>query len=213
MDEREIQALRACHVAVFGCGAAGGNLAEHLARMGVGSLALLDRDRVGPENLGLQPYETSDVGRTKVRALADRLGRAMPDLRVLPLHGPLDAKLARRALAFDGLKLVVDAFDNVESRALAGRLAGAASVSCLHVGLSGDGFAEASWGEAYALAPAAAPDPCRVPLSRGLCLVLAALAGKALAERVAEQVEHSYSVTWKDLVVTRHRAGGAGRLL
>ena len=44
LSDRECQALSERKVAVIGCGGLGGYVAEHLARVGVGTLRLVDAD-------------------------------------------------------------------------------------------------------------------------------------------------------------------------
>lgn len=97
-------------VAVWGCGALGGAVAESLARAGVAKLTLRDNSSVAPGLLPRQPYDDADVGRMKVRALADRLKRIRPeDLEVVSdtanlLRAPLD-----ESDWTDGADLVIDA--------------------------------------------------------------------------------------------------------
>jgi integrative and conjugative element protein (TIGR02256 family) len=83
------------HVAIWGCGALGGHVAEFLARSGVRKLTLHDRGTVSPGVLIRQPFDDLDVGREKVFALADRLHRIRPNLEILTsvanlLSVPLD---------------------------------------------------------------------------------------------------------------------------
>ena len=69
-------------VAVLGCGAIGGHVAEALARAGVGKLILWDKSVVTPGVLVRQPFEDSDIGRNKATATLDRLLRIIPGLSV-----------------------------------------------------------------------------------------------------------------------------------
>lgn len=84
-------------VAVWGCGALGGHMAEYLARAGVGKLVLRDSGVVTPGVLVRQPFDDADVGTAKAVALRNRLRRIRPDLDVevstrdileVPLGGP-----------------------------------------------------------------------------------------------------------------------------
>ncbi len=70
-------------VEIWGCGALGGTIAEHLCRAGVGRLVLRDNSRVAPGVLGRQNFEDRDIGEGKASALAARLKRASPDLDVI----------------------------------------------------------------------------------------------------------------------------------
>jgi predicted acylesterase/phospholipase RssA len=69
-------------VELWGCGALGGRLAEHLVRAGVGRLVLRDYSSVAPGVLVRQNFEYDDVGAGKAKALAARLLRIRPSLDV-----------------------------------------------------------------------------------------------------------------------------------
>lgn len=66
--------LRDAHIVGIGAGGAFG-LYEALARSGVGRLTVLDFDTVDATNLTRQGYQTDQVGRLKVEALAEHLGK------------------------------------------------------------------------------------------------------------------------------------------
>lgn len=62
--------LKAKHVTIFGCGGVGGAIAETLARVGVGGVALIDYKHVLEGNLGRDTYsQRSDIGKPKVGVL------------------------------------------------------------------------------------------------------------------------------------------------
>jgi molybdopterin/thiamine biosynthesis adenylyltransferase len=66
--------LKAAQVIIIGMGGLGAPVAMYLAASGVGSLTLVDDDRVSLHNLQRQVlYEEADVGRLKVEAARDRL--------------------------------------------------------------------------------------------------------------------------------------------
>ena len=74
-----IERLRKLRVAVFGIGGVGGYTVEALARAGVGTLYLIDGDRVGPSNLNRQLYALhSTVGQYKTAAAAARIADINP---------------------------------------------------------------------------------------------------------------------------------------
>lgn len=60
-------------VEVWGCGAIGGRVAEHLVRAGVRDLTLRDNGRVTPGILVRQNFKEGDLTRFKVEALRERL--------------------------------------------------------------------------------------------------------------------------------------------
>jgi integrative and conjugative element protein (TIGR02256 family) len=69
-------------VAIWGCGALGGHVADYLARAGVRKLTLRDNGIVTPGVLVRQPFDDADIGRAKAEALRDRLRRIRPDLEI-----------------------------------------------------------------------------------------------------------------------------------
>ena len=69
-----LERLRNARVAVFGLGGVGGCVVEALARAGIGTLDLIDNDRVARSNLNRQIIALqSTVGLTKVEAAAARV--------------------------------------------------------------------------------------------------------------------------------------------
>ncbi len=101
-------------VGIAGCGGLGSNAAVSLVRAGVGRLVLVDHDVVEPSNLNRQHFFQTDVGLTKVKALAGHLLAINPEVR-LDLH---DAKLdpAGLVVVFQDVDLLVEAFDTAESK-------------------------------------------------------------------------------------------------
>jgi molybdopterin/thiamine biosynthesis adenylyltransferase len=73
---------RGTHVSVLGLGTVGSHAAVELARLGIGSLYLVDGDTVEPENLPSQAYTLTDVGRTKAEACAERAHEVSEHIQV-----------------------------------------------------------------------------------------------------------------------------------
>ncbi len=76
--------FRGKRVALWGCGAIGGLIAEHLARAGVAELTLYDRARVTPGIMVRQNFSEADINEPKAYALARRLQSVAPAVRVAP---------------------------------------------------------------------------------------------------------------------------------
>ena len=106
--------LEQAMVGIAGAGGLGSNVAAHLVRAGVRRLVIADFDVVSPSNLNRQFFFRDQVGRRKVEALAENLRRIEPSLE-LTLHDVrLDA--ANLPPLFGACDVVVEAFDNVESK-------------------------------------------------------------------------------------------------
>jgi adenylyltransferase/sulfurtransferase len=116
---REGQArLKAARIVVIGAGGLGSPAALYLAAAGVGTLGLVDFDRVDVTNLQRQVlHGTTGVGRPKVHSGADRLADLNPHVHVIPIEERLTSVNAREILGqFD---VVVDGSDNFPTRYLA----------------------------------------------------------------------------------------------
>ena len=69
-----IERLKRAHVAVFGLGGVGSFAAEAIARAGVGSITLVDKDIVDASNINRQLYALhSTVGQKKVEIAKRRI--------------------------------------------------------------------------------------------------------------------------------------------
>jgi molybdopterin-synthase adenylyltransferase len=109
--------IRRSRVLVVGCGALGSALAETMARAGVASLAVADRDVVELGNLQRQSLfdeEDAALARPKAVAAEARLRRVNSEVAVRGLVADVDADLAARLVA--EADLVLDGTDNFETR-------------------------------------------------------------------------------------------------
>ncbi|TMG90013.1 MAG: molybdopterin-synthase adenylyltransferase MoeB, partial [Betaproteobacteria bacterium] len=100
---------------IVGIGGLGNPVAQFLAAAGVGTLTLIDADRVDLTNLQRQIlFDTGAVGRPKVEAAAARIAAVNPEVRVVQLADRVGlAALAPLAAAAD---VVVDCTDNFATR-------------------------------------------------------------------------------------------------
>lgn len=74
--------LAACNAIVIGVGAIGRQVALQLAAIGIHCMALYDPDQVKLENLATQGFWESDVGSTKVNAVAKQARQQFPQLEL-----------------------------------------------------------------------------------------------------------------------------------
>jgi molybdopterin/thiamine biosynthesis adenylyltransferase len=78
----ELTGLHARHVAVFGVGALGSTVTEHLARAGVGQLTVVDRDHLEPGNLVRHAGRLDMVGWSKAFTASQIAYNVAPDVAV-----------------------------------------------------------------------------------------------------------------------------------
>lgn len=106
--------LGAARVLVLGAGGLGCPALLYLAAAGVGTLGVIDDDRVSLSNLQRQVlFGTTDIGRPKVAAAAEALARLNPHVRVEPIEARLGAGAAALVAGWD---LVLDGTDNLPTR-------------------------------------------------------------------------------------------------
>ena len=111
------RALLDASVLLIGAGGLGSPAALYLAAAGVGTLGLVDFDRVDASNLQRQIlYGTGDVGRPKVEVASERLGALNPDVRVVAHDERIQAANAEEIIrSYD---VVLDGTDTFPSRYL-----------------------------------------------------------------------------------------------
>ena len=70
-------------VLVIGAGGLGSSVVEFLSRVGVGTLGIVDDDKVSLSNLHRQSlYNTSDIGKFKVKIAKDKIKKINPNTKV-----------------------------------------------------------------------------------------------------------------------------------
>jgi molybdopterin-synthase adenylyltransferase len=119
IGEEGQQRLAAATVAMVGCGATGAAAAGLLARAGVGTLILIDRDFVEESNLQRQVlFDEADAAAATPKAEAARrqIARFNGDIRVQAHVADLVPDNIHMLLA--GADLILDATDNFETRYL-----------------------------------------------------------------------------------------------
>lgn len=136
LSDRECQALQTSKVAVVGCGGLGGFVAEHLARLGVGSLRLVDADVFEETNLNRQLFCTEEtLGVAKVEAAAKRLATVNSETAVEPVRACLTSDNAADLIA--GCHCVVDCLDNVSARFQLARACQEAGIPVVYGAIAG----------------------------------------------------------------------------
>jgi adenylyltransferase/sulfurtransferase len=109
--------LKQAKVLCIGTGGLGAPLGLYLAAAGVGRIGLVDFDVVDSTNLQRQVlFGTSDVGRPKIEAAADRLRNLNPDIQIDTFEAHLSSENALDILK--DYDIVVDGTDNFPTRYL-----------------------------------------------------------------------------------------------
>jgi molybdopterin/thiamine biosynthesis adenylyltransferase len=130
-----LDALHGARALVIGVGGLGSPAAAALAAAGVGTLGLVDPDRVELSNLHRQPlYDEADLGRPKVEAAAARLVADHPALHVETWRTRFDADAAA---LLDGFDVVLDGTDSVAAKFAVNDAAVARGVALIHAGAIG----------------------------------------------------------------------------
>lgn len=103
-------------VAVCGLGGLGSNIAVALARAGIGTLILLDFDRVDITNLHRQQYKASQIGRYKADALSENLAEIAPYVALRAHTVRITEQNAVELLK--EADIICEAFDDAEAKAM-----------------------------------------------------------------------------------------------
>ena len=83
LGKEAILKLNSSRVIIFGVGGVGGYVAEALARCGVGTIDLVDMDKVSKTNINRQIIALEDtIGKYKVDVMKDRILKINPNCNV-----------------------------------------------------------------------------------------------------------------------------------
>lgn len=107
--------LKQARVLVIGAGGLGAPVLSYLAAAGVGTLGIVDHDRVELSNLNRQiVHENGDIGRLKAESAHDRVEELNPLVKVELFAERLTEENTERILS--GFDVVADGCDNFETR-------------------------------------------------------------------------------------------------
>jgi molybdopterin/thiamine biosynthesis adenylyltransferase len=111
--------LAAARVAIVGSGATGSALAGLLARAGVGTLRIIDRDYVEPSNLQRQSlFDEKDASESLPKAIAAARKIASFNSQIVVEPKVEDLVPANVEVLLEGMHLILDGTDNFETRYL-----------------------------------------------------------------------------------------------
>ncbi len=119
-DEQE--KLKRAKVIIAGSGGLGSPAAIYLAAAGVGTIRIVDHDKVELSNLNRQILHwDKDIGRNKVDSAAEKLNQLNPHIKIEAVQETIDEANASRLVA--GFDLIVDGLDNLPTRYLLNKAA------------------------------------------------------------------------------------------
>ncbi len=116
LGKEAMDKLSKSRVAVFGIGGVGGYTVEALVRSGVGTIDIIDNDKVCMTNINRQIYATrKTVGKYKVDVAAERIHDINPDAAV-NAHRVFFAPETADQFDFSEYNYIVDAIDTVTGK-------------------------------------------------------------------------------------------------
>lgn len=114
---KEVQEkLEAAEVAICGLGGLGSAIAIALSRAGVGTLHLIDFDRVDLSNINRQQYSLDETGMKKTDAMEKEIRRYSPYCNIKKTFVKLTEENVQEVLKSD--KIICEAFDGAEEKAM-----------------------------------------------------------------------------------------------
>ena len=162
--------LAGARVVVVGAGAIGNEVVKNLALVGVGTVLLIDFDRVAPSNLTrCVLMREEDVGRPKATVAAERAQNLNPDVRVLPIDGDVEFDIGDAHLA--EADAVLGCLDNAYARYVLNSRMRSLGRGWIDAGISQDGVQVTVFG------------------TRGSCFAC------TLGERTLERLRERFSCT------------------
>lgn len=194
---KKMEKIKIC---VCGAGAIGSNLVNNLLRQGINNLTVIDMDRVEAKNVATQVYTLRDVGQKKASALKSLMHQATKKV-LTTVDKELRQNNASKLLK--GHDLVIDAFDNWESRSLVKKICTNLKIPCVHAGMSDNGFSEIKWNDSYSIPKVEVEqdDICDYPLAANLVHVTASILAEIVVQFITAGSKTNREITLKDIGV------------
>jgi molybdopterin/thiamine biosynthesis adenylyltransferase len=124
------------HVTVIGCGGLGGYVVEELARLGVGTIVVVDPDLFEEHNLNRQLFSSpANLGTAKVHAAAKRINEINPAVTLVPIHAAFSLENGTELLG--KCQVAVDALDSIQVRLELANVCTAVNIPLVHGAIAG----------------------------------------------------------------------------
>ena len=136
LTEAECRMLRQKRILVVGCGGLGGHIIDQLARIGVGSLRVVDGDVFEASNLNRQLLSSVPLlGISKAGAAAEHIARVNPEIIADPAECFLTEDNVKDLIG--DCDAVMDALDNIASRKILASACAEAGIPYIYGAISG----------------------------------------------------------------------------
>lgn len=199
--EEIMKMLQSRPITVCGIGAIGSNLIENMIRQGFETIRAIDDDRIDAHNLHTQIWAKRDIGLLKTQALKNHIfniNQISVDVVKLRLTGNSIPKYLKKGA------IVIDGFDNAESRKLVQKYCKENDIDCMHIGLY-QNYAEVIWNENYTIEDdSAAADVCEYPLARNVILLAVSVATEVLIRFISQGIKSQYTITLGDFKISQY---------
>jgi adenylyltransferase/sulfurtransferase len=130
--------LKRSRVAVAGAGGLGSPAAIYLAAAGIGTIRVIDCDRVASSNLNRQILHwEEDIGRKKVESAGRKLRNLNSAIKIEAISETIGEDNVSRLV--DGCDAIVDALDNLSTRHILNRCAVQKNIPFFHGAVNGFG--------------------------------------------------------------------------
>jgi adenylyltransferase/sulfurtransferase len=128
--------IKKARVVIAGTGGLGSPIALYLTAAGVGTLRIIDNDKVELSNLNRQILHwDKDVSKSKTASAYDKLTKLNKNVNLETVHITIDDSNA--AQLTEGFDVIVDAMDNLSTRFLLNKAAVKHKVPFIHGAVSG----------------------------------------------------------------------------
>ena len=128
--------LKSARVFIAGAGGLGSPVSIYLTAAGVGTIRIVDHDRVDLSNLNRQILHwDKDIGRKKVESAVEKLRGLNPNVNIETLSETICEENVSKMV--DGFDLIVDAMDNLETRYILNKSAIDHNIPFFHGAVSG----------------------------------------------------------------------------
>ena len=109
--------IKKSKVLIVGLGGLGCPVAEYLCRAGVGTIGLIDHDKIDLSNIHRQSmFTTNDIGKYKVKVVNDRVKKINPNIKIKSFKKKLNQSNIENLIKY--FDIIVDGTDNFSSKFL-----------------------------------------------------------------------------------------------